>query len=159
MRPQPARDKAGFTLAELMIVMGTIAVLATLSGFLFLNYLNSATLRGGVDELATVIGRGRQLAIAQNSKVCVEQAGSIVRYHIATNNPCNAAVWIGTGTSGDGSIALSNTVEVSATTANVVFNRLGGAETAGTYTVRYPPTGQTATVVVSSSGRVTVNAP
>ncbi len=158
MRAYQARRQAGFTLAEILIVMATVTVIAGIAIFMFLSYLNTATLRGAADELATILGRGRQMAIAQNTRVCVEQTNDVVRYHVGPN-ACNEAAWVGTGTTADGSIALANTAQVSAATANVVFNRLGGADTTGTYTLTNPSTGHTTTVAVSSTGKVTVVAP
>jgi hypothetical protein len=74
-------------------------------------------------------------------------------------NACHEAAWVGTGTTADGSIVLATGARVSAATANVVFNRLGGADAPGTFTLTNPSTGRTATVAMSSTGRVTVTAP
>lgn len=158
MTRRPLGNAGGFTLAELIIAMGVVAVLSTLGGFLFLSYLDTSSLRAAADELASVLARGRQLAIVRNTRVCVEQTGLVVRYHVGPNG-CAEAVWTGDGTTADGSIALTNGLQITAATANVVFNRLGAADTAGTYTVRYPTTGTTASVVVAATGRVSITVP
>jgi hypothetical protein len=65
-------------------------------------------------------------------------------------------VWTGPGTDGNGWFALQNNVNVSSATANVAFNYLGTAITAGTYTVQNPVDNSTMTVTVALSGRVTI---
>jgi hypothetical protein len=68
---------------------------------------------------------------------------------------CSGTVWTGPGTDGSGRITLANNVQVSSNT-DIVFNYLGAATTAGTYTVRNPTDGRTLSVVVATTGRVTL---
>ncbi|MBI3636379.1 MAG: GspH/FimT family pseudopilin [Candidatus Rokubacteria bacterium] len=152
------RDARGYTLAELVIVMGIVAILAGVSAFLFLNFVDTSTVRAAADELASVVARARQMAIARNTRVCVEQTGAVVRYRVGPAG-CAEAIWIDEMTAADGSIALANGLQVSGATANVVFNRLGAADTTGTYTVQYQTTGHTGSVAVSSTGRVSASVP
>jgi Tfp pilus assembly protein FimT len=152
-------------MAELLVAVAIIAIVTAASFPFLLSYWQSATLSAGAQELASVVNRGRQLAIAQNLPVCVTynevdpgtgQASGRVRFR-TTGCPGTAGstVWTGPGTDSNGFLALANRVTVSAG-PNVVFNQLGAATTAGAYTVRHPVTGRTMTVTVASSGRVTV---
>ena len=121
-----------------------------------MSYWKAATLKAGAQELATVLNGARQLAIRDNTSVCVEQSGTRVRY-LKGSSPCSSGtVWTGPGTDSNGWFTLANAVEVTATTANVVFAYLGNATTAGAYTVRNPVDSSTLTVTVASSGRVSI---
>jgi len=143
----------GFTLVELMVLLAVVGILMSVSAPAFLSYWRVAALRGGAQELATILNRARQLAIAQNTSVCVNQSTNKVQFQ---TGGCGGTVWLGPGTSGAGWFTLQNSVNVSSTTANVVFNYLGGATTAGVYTVQNPINNSTMSVTVALSGRVTI---
>lgn len=147
------RDSRGFGLTELLVLVAIIAVIAAVSVPSFVSYLQSATLRAGAQELATILNRGRQVAIAQNGSICVSQSANKVRF---LTGGCAGGAWTGPGTDGNGWFTLQNGVNVSSTTGNVVFNYLGAAPTAGTYTVQNPVVNRTMSVTVALSGRVTV---
>src|SRR2546426_5057535 len=69
----------GFALPELMVVAAIAGVLAVLAAPTLVSYARASTLQAGARELATVINLGRQIAITQNTAVCVEVAGTNVR--------------------------------------------------------------------------------
>jgi len=144
----------GFSLAELMLVVSCIGILAALAAPTLISYIQTAALRAGTRELVTAINLGRQLAISRNTTVCVQVAGTNIRLR---TGGCGGTIWTGPGTDGSGVIRVSDpgTLQVS-TTASVVFTNLGAASTVGTYTVTNPVDNHTQTVVVASSGRVTV---
>jgi hypothetical protein len=99
----------------------------------------------------------RQLAITRNTNVCVSLSGNKAVYTTGVSNACaGGTTFVGTNTASDGTISLDNAMQISASTASVVFSALGAAVQAGTYTVRNPNTGGTMSVVVSSAGRVTI---
>jgi prepilin-type N-terminal cleavage/methylation domain-containing protein len=143
----------GFTLVELIVLVAVVGIIMTVSAPAFLSYWRGATLRGGAQEFATILNRARQLAIAQNTSVCVNQSTNKVQFVIGS---CGGTVWLGPGTDGAGWFTLQNDINVSSTTANVVFNYLGAATTAGAYTVKNPNNNSTMSVTVALSGRVTI---
>lgn len=144
----------GFSLAELMVVVAVIGVTAAIMAPLLVTYWNASTLTAGAQELQAVLNSARQMAIRQNTNVCVERSGVRVRYLVGG---CAGTVWTGAGTDSNGWIRLSNSVEITNSTANVVFGYLGAANPGGTYTVRNPMnTAQTVTVTVAVSGRITI---
>jgi prepilin-type N-terminal cleavage/methylation domain-containing protein len=156
---------SGFTLSEMVVVVAILAIITAIGVPVLLTYWQSATLTAGAQELASLLNRGRQLAISENTPVCVTfnevdpgtgQPSARVRFRV---NGCpgvvGSVVWTGSGTDVNGFVPLANNVAVAAG-ANVVFNQLGAATTPGTYTVRNPADGRTMTVTVASSGRVTV---
>ncbi len=143
----------GFSAIELLVLMGVIGILTAVSAPAFVSYWRSAALQTGTRELATILNRARQLAISQNAPVCVSQSSSKVQF---LTGGCSGTVWTGPGTDGNGWSTLQNSINVSSTTANVVFNYLGAAATPGVYTVQDPVNNATMSVTVALSGRVTI---
>jgi len=150
------RHEAGFSLVELIVVVAMIGILAILAGPQFMSYWRTSATTAAATELATVVNRGRQLAISQNQLFCVQVSGTNLQYIPNTNAACTAnplGTWKGTGTDANGVIQLSNNMQASG--GPVVFTQLGAAALAGTFTVTNP-NGGTRNVVVAASGRVTV---
>lgn len=143
----------GFSAAELVVAVGVIGILTAIAVPFFLSYWRAATLRAGAQELATILNGARQLAISRNNSVCVTNDGTSVQYRIGT---CASPAWTGPSTDGNGAIRLSNGLRVTGSTANPVFNYLGAASPAATFTVQNPRDGSTLTVTVSASGRVSI---
>jgi len=148
---------SGFSLIELVVVVAVIGIITAVGAPLFISYLQSATLTAGTQELASILNRGRQVAITQNTLVCVTQAGNRVRFLTGVTAACGGGVvWTGPGTDGTGFFTLANNVNVIGATGNVVFNQLGAAPASGVYTVQNPVNGRTMRVTVAFTGRVTV---
>jgi type II secretion system protein H len=147
-------DSRGFTLAELMVVVAILGILAVLAAPTLFSYIQTSALQAGARELATAINLGRQLAIARNTTVCVEVTGTNIRLR---TGGCLGTIWTGPATDSTGLIKVSDpgTLQIS-TTANAVFTNLGAASTPGIYTVRNPVDSKTRTVTVAPSGRVSI---
>jgi prepilin-type N-terminal cleavage/methylation domain-containing protein len=152
-------DSRGFTLAELMVVVAILGILAVLAAPTLFSYIQTSALQAGARELATAINLGRQLAIARNTTVCVEVTGTNIqlRTGLPLLPPCLGTIWTGPATDSTGLIKVSDprTLRIS-TTANAVFTNLGAASTPGTYTVTNPVDDKTQTVTVAPSGRVSI---
>jgi prepilin-type N-terminal cleavage/methylation domain-containing protein len=146
------RAPGGFSATELIVVVGVIGILMAASAPFFLSYLRTSALRTGAEEMATVLNRARQLAIRDNTSMCVTNDGTRVQFHVAT---CAGTVWTGPGTDAVGFVQLANNIRV-ASAQNVVFTYIGTATTAGTYTVTNPQDSRTLSVTVASSGRVSI---
>lgn len=144
----------GIGLAELLAVLAVIGLMVALGAPTLISYWQASTLTAGAQELQAVLNSARQLAIRENTAVCVERSGNQVRFRLGG---CAGTIWVGAGTDTNGWMRLSNGIEIVSSTANVVFSFLGAATPAGTYTVRNPAnTAQTQTVTVAASGRVTI---
>lgn len=147
------RNSRGFGLIELVVVMAMIGILSVLATPMLISYWRSSTLQAGAQELATAINLGRQLAITRNTTACVQLSGTNI---LVRTGGCGGTIWTGPGTDGSGAIRLQSGLQVSHIGPNVVFTSLGAASPGGLYRVTNPADGTMRTVVVSSSGRVSL---
>jgi Tfp pilus assembly protein FimT len=149
------RNQSGFSLGELLAIVAVIGIVSILATPAFISYSQAARLKGGAQELATILNQARQVAITRNTTTCVLQSADKVRFTIGTCASTN--FWKAPGTDANGWFMLTEDVRVSAATANVVFTHLGTASTAGTYTVQnYPANNRSLHVIVALSGRITI---
>ena len=148
----PAQSQAGFSLAELTVLLAVIGALFSLSLPTFLTYYQSAQVRGAAADVAAYVNQGRQLAILLNCSVAVQIAATTITYTRQAN--CQApGVWTGAGTNAAGNIPAPDGITLAAS-ATPVFNNLGAAAPAATITVTNGTS--SLSVLVSASGRVTV---
>ncbi|HXH83114.1 MAG TPA: GspH/FimT family protein [Candidatus Tectomicrobia bacterium] len=149
----------GFTLAELIVVVAIIAIIAAIGIPTMWTYFRTAALRGGAEELVTALNGARQLAIRSNQPVCVTNDGTRLQYHVGA---CGNPAWTGPGTDAAGNVALTNGITV-AGPQNLCFSYLGAGTTTpagcianGTFTVTNPANGGTMNVIVATTGRVRI---
>ena len=143
----------GFTLAELVMVIAVIGILAVMAVPSFLTYLRAAGLKSGVQQVVTLLNQARELAIKENSNVCVTlPSATRISYRLGS---CAGTTWVGAGTDATGNINLPAGITVTAS-ANPIFNYVGSALPAATYTLTYTQTGATLTASVAASGRITI---
>ena len=144
----------GFTLAELVMVIAVIGILAIMAVPSFLGYYHAARLKSGAQQVVTLMNQARELAIKENGNVCVTlPTATQMSYRLGS---CGGSAWVGAGTNATGAINLPAGVTATAT-ANPVFNYVGSAPPAGaTYTLTYTQTGATLTVSVTAAGRITI---
>ncbi len=145
------------------MVVAVVAIIAMLGMPAFLDAWKSATLTGGAQEVVATLNTARQLAIKEDTSVCVtaDAASTITGYgtkvRLFTNTTCTGPAWSGTGTDSDGWIPLDSSVLVKAPPTSIVFSYLGDATPAGTWSVCNPTdTNRHADVVVAASGRVRI---
>lgn len=133
-----------------LVVLGLLVAMTVPT---YLSYRQSAILKSGAQQVVTMINVARELALRINDNVCVKIPSPTTMSY--TLGGCSGSVWVGAGTDAAGNMALPEGVTVS-TTANPVFNYVGSALPAATYTVTNTQTSATLTVSVALSGRVTI---
>ena len=146
------RGHAGYTVIEMLLVLGIIGILTLIATPTFLGYYQGAQLRVAAEEVAAFLNQGRQLAIMQNGSICVHISSTAMHYHLGT---CAGATWAGPGTDAAGNIAVPAGITLSAT-ADPIFNYVGGSTTGATYTITHTQSSTLVHVVVALSGRVSI---
>ena len=153
IRRTRSSHQAGFSLAELIVVIAVIGILAIMALPAYLRYRQAAILKAGAQQVATMINQARELAIKQNDSVCVKLPTSTrMVYALGT---CGGSAWVGAGTDAAGNMNLPAGTTMTAS-ANPIFNYVGAALPAANYTLTNAQTGATLTVAVAASGRVTI---
>ncbi|HUG36409.1 MAG TPA: GspH/FimT family pseudopilin [Candidatus Limnocylindrales bacterium] len=145
-------SRAGFSMAELLVVCAIFGILASASVPFFLRYYQTAALRTATEELASFLNQGRQIAIKVNQPVCTQTAAGSIRFRI---NGCAGTIWLGPNTDASGNLKVPAGFTLGSS-ADPIFNYLGAATPAATYTVTQATTGRTLRVTVAATGRVLV---
>jgi prepilin-type N-terminal cleavage/methylation domain-containing protein len=151
-RIRPALGVAGFSATELVVVVAVIGIIMAASAPTFFSYFRTAAVRSGAEEMSAVLNRARQLAIKDNTSMCVMNTGNRVQYFVG---PCGVTVWTGPGTDAAGFIQLAS--NISMTTGQVTFTYIGTATAPASYTVTNPPDANTLTVNVTAAGRISID--
>lgn len=119
-----------------------------------LTYYRNTQTKTGAQQIRTLLNHGRQIAIDERTFVCVlVPTPTHLRFYV--NDTCTGTPWRGSITDAEGNIPLPASFNVSAS-ADPVFDYLGRALPATTYTVTNSATASTVTVSVATSGRVTI---
>ena len=147
------RRQAGYSLVEIMLVVGIIGIMTVLATPMFLSYYQGAQLRVAAEEVATFLNQGRQLAITQNGSICVHITSTAMHYH---QGSCAGATWTGPGTDAAGNIAVPAGITLS-TTADSDLQLPGRKRPRARPTrSRTRSRAQLVHVVVALSGRVSI---
>lgn len=161
MSPEPSETigrrrqhrQQGFTVTELIVVIALFGLLTAMGVPAYLSYRQSAILKSAAQQIVTMIHVARELALRVNDSVCIKLPNATTMSY--TLGGCSGTVWVGVGTDSAGNMNLPEGVTVT-TTANPVFNYVGSALPAATYTITNTQTSATLTVSVALSGRVTI---
>ena len=156
-RSPVCRSERGFTLAELVMSIAVIGILSVMVVPAFLRYYQSATLKSGAQQFATLINQARELAIKENGRFCVKMSSPTQMMYTRIN--CAGTAWVGPGTDAAGNINLPPSITAAPVTAGVnpIFDYGCSAATQpGGFTLTNTQTGSTLTVSVPASGRVII---
>src|SRR4026209_1962621 len=164
----------GFPLAELIVLIAVIGILSIMAMPSFLRYYQAATLKSGAQQFAALINQAREIAIKENDNLCVKVSSPTQMMYVR-NNCTTGTAWVGAGTDAAGNINLPPRISVAGpshatlsllhprisvaapSAANSpIFNYVGSALPAATFTLTNIETGATLTVSVAASGRVTI---
>jgi Tfp pilus assembly protein FimT len=146
-------------MAELVVVVAILGILAAVTTPALWTFLRTARLRAGAEEAVAILNAARHLAIRMSTTVCVRNDGAGAHYHVGG---CGAAPWTGVGSDAAGNIRLANGLQISGTD-HLCFNDLGAGAAApvpcrpnGTLTVGHPDGGTTLSVIMATTGRLRV---
>lgn len=159
----PLRDnrihRQGFSLAELLVVLGVISILAVIALPVFVNVLQTQQARGAAQELVSLLNQAKQMAIARNAlfrvEVETEPNGNRLRFRWSTDGGTTYTTLIGPGTDDQGYRQLENQAKLSSVSINpptFTFNHLGTGNN-GTITVQDSRSSSNLGVVISNNGR------
>ena len=158
-RYRPDKAHAGYSLGELAIVLGIVGALSVLATPLFVSYYQASRVRVGAEEVTAFLNQGRQMAIKENTVVCVHITSTAVQYYVGSSvagGQCAATgLWTGPGSDSAGNISVADGVTLTSD-SDLAFTYLGNATPAGTVTVTNAQGGQTLHVVVALSGRISI---
>jgi prepilin-type N-terminal cleavage/methylation domain-containing protein len=149
--PRPAGHQKGFTVTELAVTVGIIAIMATLTIPMILTATNSLTMSRGAREIQAALNQARTLAITSRQNICFQ---AVAGGYAFLQGSCAGAAWIGANTTGTGLFRPADNVTMSG--GGAVFTPFGTASTTAVITVSGPGGSSTTTVTVQPSGRVTI---
>lgn len=147
------RDPKGFSLMELLVTIGLIGVLAAIAIPMWFAYVPAATLNGAARQVQSGLNQARLLAISTRQNICVQVVPG--GYQFRQIN-CGGQAWTGLDTDGTGTFRpfTSNNITLTGP-VSPIFTPFGTASQAAVLTVTGPQ-GQTLTVTVVPSGRVSI---
>lgn len=152
MRHDGIRSQKGYTLAELLVVVAVIGIMAFIAVPWMLSYIPGATVNYAAREVQGSLNRAKLLAVTTRQSICVQISGTGYRFVQGT---CGGTVWTGSGTDGAGVFRVGNNITVTSAGQSPIFSQFGVATQTGTFTVT-GGTGLTQTISVLPSGRVTI---
>jgi prepilin-type N-terminal cleavage/methylation domain-containing protein len=144
----------GYSLVELMVVLGVLALMLAIGVPYYLNAWQAATVREQAREIQSALGRARQLAVTTRQNVCVQTSGG--GYRFLMGGCTSTTVYTASDLPANG-IMLPTTAGVSIASVGgpPVFTPFGTASQTGTFRVT-GPSGHQLTVSVAGTGRITI---
>jgi prepilin-type N-terminal cleavage/methylation domain-containing protein len=151
----------GFTLVELLAVIGLLVIVAAIGAPFYLSYQRAQETSGAARELMTMLNQARQLAITRSSSFSVEaqtNPNNRLRLCSGAATPCpGGSVWTGPGTDASGWRVLDNGSRITQN-PRITFSSLGAATATGLLRVQNSSATGCLDVVVSPSGRIQITA-
>lgn len=152
-RHDGVRSQKGYGLAELLVVVAVIAIMAFIAVPWMLTYIPSATVNYAAREVQGSLNRAKLLAVATRQSICVKVVAGGYQF---VQVSCGGTVWTGTGTDGAGVFRVANNITVTLSAgASPIFTQFGVAAQTGSFKVTASGAPQQ-TISVNAAGRVTI---
>jgi Tfp pilus assembly protein FimT len=152
---------AGFTLVELIVLVGVISVLCAIGFPLYLSYSRAQETDSAARVIVVSLNQARQLAVTRGVSHSVEtqtNPNNRMRFCSGTTVPCPVAqVFTGAETDTSGWRTLENGSRITAGPA-ITFSSLGAATASGVLRVQNSSATGSLDICVSPSGRIKVQA-
>src|SRR5437899_8349281 len=153
-------DSAGFTVAELLVLLAVVSILCAIGFPLYLSYSRAQETDGAARVIVVSLNQARQLAVTRGVSYSVEtqtNPNNRMRFCSGTVAPCPGGIFTGAETDGSGWRTLENGSRITAG-PNITFSSLGAATAAGVLRVQNSSATGSLDVCVSPSGRIRVQA-
>ena len=153
---------SGYSLIELMVTIGVIAVVAAVTFPLYLSFTRAQETDGAARTIIVALNQARQYAITRGTSHTVEaqtNPNNRARFCSGTASPCasgNVVLLAGGDASGWHGLENGSRIVLAPT---ITFSSLGAATASGTLRVQNSTQTGCLDVVVSPSGRIRITAP
>lgn len=147
------RDQRGFSMAELLVVIAVIGILASIAIPSWISHLSATTLTGAARQVQGGLNQARMLALTTRQNICVRVVPP-AGYQFLQGG-CAGAAWTGPGTDALGTFRPWASNPVTLAGADAIFTQFGTVNQTTVLTITGPQA-QTLTVTVGPSGRVTI---
>jgi prepilin-type N-terminal cleavage/methylation domain-containing protein len=150
------QGERGYTLAELLVVIAVIAIMAFIAIPFMTSYMPSATVNYAAREVQQALNRAKLQAVATRQRVCVKATAAGYQFWTGVTAACaGGAVQVVTGSNATGTFPLANNIALALVTTNPVFNQFGVPDQTGQFRVTGTG-GVSRTITVQGNGRVTI---
>ena len=154
-------SSAGFSVAELVVLVAVISVLSAISFPLYLSYSRAQETDGAARVIVVALNQARQLAVTRGVSFSAESQtnpNNRMRFCSGLVVPCPGGnVYTGAETDGNGWRRLENGSRITLG-PTITFSSLGAATAAGVLRVQNSSATGSLDVCVSPSGRIKVQA-
>jgi Tfp pilus assembly protein FimT len=154
-------NSAGFTVAELLVLVAVISILSAIGFPLYLSFSRAQETDGAARTIVVSMNQARQLAVMRSVSFSVEtqtNPNNRTRFCSGTVVPCpGGQVYTGAETDGTGWRRLENGSRITLG-PTITFNSLGAATASGIVRVQNSSATGSLDVCVSPSGRIRVQA-
>jgi Tfp pilus assembly protein FimT len=155
-------DSAGFTVAELLVLVAVISILSAIGFPLYLSYSRAQETDGAARTIVVSMNQARQLAVMRGTSFSIEtqtNPNNRMRFCSGIVVPCpGGQVYTGPGTDASGWRRLENSSRITVA-PTITFSSLGAATAAGALRVQNSTATGSLDVCVSPSGRIRIQAP
>ena len=152
---------AGFSVAELVVLVAVIGILSAIGFPLYLSYSRAQETDSAARTLVVALNQARQLAVTRSVSFSAESQtnpNNRMRFCSGTVVPCPGGnVYTGAETDANGWRVLENGSRITAG-PTITFNSLGAATASGVLRVQNSSNTGSLDICVSPSGRIKVQA-